>query len=101
MQNSIDIAFVSSAFIFVPPKEAKNIAPGVNPGDSFTIFRYLWQTTLFSELQDHGASCHTCFGSRYWGIQIVSVILDGMKMCGIPTITPMLHKKVGKRLEKH
>jgi hypothetical protein len=34
MQNSIDITFASSIFIFMPPKEAKNIAPGVNPGDS-------------------------------------------------------------------
>jgi hypothetical protein len=25
---------------------------------NFTIFRYLWQTTLFSELQEPAASCH-------------------------------------------
>jgi hypothetical protein len=37
MHNSIDITFVSSAFIFMPPKEAKNIAPGVNPGDSIPV----------------------------------------------------------------
>jgi hypothetical protein len=35
MQTIIDITFVSSAFIFAPPKEAKKKAPGVNPGDSY------------------------------------------------------------------
>jgi hypothetical protein len=34
MQNSIDITAVYRASIFVPLKEAENIAPGVNPGDS-------------------------------------------------------------------
>ena len=33
-QNSIDITFAYPAFIFMPLKEAKNIAPGVNPGNS-------------------------------------------------------------------
>jgi hypothetical protein len=33
----IDITAVYRAFIFVPLKEAKNIAPGVNPGDSIPV----------------------------------------------------------------
>jgi len=34
--NSVDIAFVCSAFGFAPPKEAENIAPGVNPGGALS-----------------------------------------------------------------
>jgi hypothetical protein len=68
MHHSIDLAFVYLAFVFMPLKEAKNIAPGVNPGflNAYPIHKLLKSgrhplssTNILDHNRRHGFFCHS------------------------------------------